>query len=410
MASIIEVGELQFKVQIRKKGHPPQYATFQTAKEAKNWADDIESDMRRGIHVSRAKAERITLSELIQRYRQEVLPQKRGKHLSPALKKLDAALGMYTLTNLSTEIIKKYRDDRLKNGGVSGETTRKEINILSLLIKFAGEECGWPVPENPCKNVKRPSPGKARGRRLRDGELEALLAAAPANLGLLTRFAIASGARLGELLALNWSDIDEKTNLITIRGILRRELKNEDESREMLLFPETKTILGEVKALLLKSGLPDHSDARIFPWWRAADSLNKSWTRAKTQAQAERLKQSGKEVPKRSEPVVKSNITKRSAGIEGVGDATTRDGKKSIKQVNQAGKRVAAQRVAIDGLSDGFLSDLRFHDLRREAGSRWLEEGKTPLEVSEMLGHKSPSITLGVYASLSMKEMAKKYC
>jgi integrase len=36
---------------------------------------------------------------------------------------------------------------------------------------------------------------------------------------------------------------------------------------------------------------------------------------------------------------------------------------------------------------------LHFHDLRREAGSRWLEGGINLLTVSKMLGHASVSMT-----------------
>ena len=43
----------------------------------------------------------------------------------------------------------------------------------------------------------------------------------------------------------------------------------------------------------------------------------------------------------------------------------------------------------------GFLENFRFHDLRHEAASRFMEKGFSLVEVGYILGHKSPQMTLG---------------
>lgn len=391
MASIKKVGDLQWKVQVRRKGYPAEYATFKTFDEAETWALNTESDMKRGVYVSRAAAKHITLNDIIQRFRTEVLPTKRGKHYSPALNALATGLGEYSLSALQSRHVVNYRESRLKKDGVAGETARKEINLLSRLIDLAGKEWDAPLAFNPCKMVSRPAPSKPRNRRPKGEELAALLNACEPNLSLLIRFAIATGARLGELLSVKWTDIDQAGKIMLIRGIDGLGTKNGDETRDAPLFKESRDILAEIRLL------PPSTDGRIFHWWRASDSLTKSWVRARTRAQAEHLKQHGKEglIPR-------SNIV-------GEGDKTPRGNAKSLQQVNQANKRAAAVRIAVDQLADGFLSDLRFHDLRREAASRWLEQGKTPLEVSRYLGHKSPGITLRVYENLSIRDSLLKY-
>jgi integrase len=54
------------------------------------------------------------------------------------------------------------------------------------------------------------------------------------------------------------------------------------------------------------------------------------------------------------------------------------------------------------------LPRIRFHDLRHTAASLMLSHGVAALVVSKILGHSSPSITLGIYAhsTLDMQDHA----
>jgi hypothetical protein len=65
MATIRNRGEYQWEVQIRRKGYPAQRKTFETKADAQAWARMIESEMDRGVFVSRAEAERTLFSDLI---------------------------------------------------------------------------------------------------------------------------------------------------------------------------------------------------------------------------------------------------------------------------------------------------------------------------------------------------------
>lgn len=51
MASILERGPKQYQVVIRRKNHPTQTKTFETRREAKAWANVIESEMARGFDL-----------------------------------------------------------------------------------------------------------------------------------------------------------------------------------------------------------------------------------------------------------------------------------------------------------------------------------------------------------------------
>lgn len=282
MASIKKVGDLQWKVQVRRKGYPNQYGTFRTSQQAQAWARQIESEMDRGVFVSRGEAERTTVSDLIERYREDELPKKRGKGFGPALNALESRLGKYSLAALSSKLVTDYRKKRLAT--VSADTTRKEINLLSKLIDLAGKEWGMPLPSNPCSMVSRPAPGKARERRLEGDELGRLLAECEPHAGALVRFAIETAARLGELLSVKWADVDLKKQVMTVRGIDERGTKNGDAVRQVPLSSAAVEVLEGLKAL------PLSIDGRVFWWWKASDSFNKTWRRVCARAGVDGLR------------------------------------------------------------------------------------------------------------------------
>ncbi len=78
MASFRKRGPYQWQAQIRQKGQPLQTKTFETRAAAEQWARKVEYEMDRGTFVSRAEAESTTLMELLERYRNEVTPLKKG--------------------------------------------------------------------------------------------------------------------------------------------------------------------------------------------------------------------------------------------------------------------------------------------------------------------------------------------
>jgi len=66
-------GNKSYDVQIRLRGFPPQTRTFNSKTLAKQWAAQVETDLRAGRYLQRIEAERHTVHEMIDRYRREVL-------------------------------------------------------------------------------------------------------------------------------------------------------------------------------------------------------------------------------------------------------------------------------------------------------------------------------------------------
>ncbi len=64
MASISKRGRY-WRAQIVRRGYPPQYRTFDTRAEAEAWSRAMESEMDRGIFVSRVESEKTTLADAL---------------------------------------------------------------------------------------------------------------------------------------------------------------------------------------------------------------------------------------------------------------------------------------------------------------------------------------------------------
>ncbi|WP_232435483.1 hypothetical protein [Burkholderia ubonensis] len=78
MATITKRGPYQWRAQVRRHGYPAQSKTFNTKVEAEAWANMIESEMSRGVWISRSEAEATTLFEALKRYEKEVSSMKKG--------------------------------------------------------------------------------------------------------------------------------------------------------------------------------------------------------------------------------------------------------------------------------------------------------------------------------------------
>ena len=76
METVQKRGPCQWRVQIRKKGHPPQPRTFDVRSESDAWDRQVEGEMDRGLFVSWKEAENMTLSEALDRYEREISSKK----------------------------------------------------------------------------------------------------------------------------------------------------------------------------------------------------------------------------------------------------------------------------------------------------------------------------------------------
>jgi integrase len=207
MASIRE-RDGKYQVRIVRKGYPPLSRTFTTRTDAARWARATEVEIERGAIVSGAKCP--TLAEAIERYMAECTPRKKSARSERYLLQSWArsSLAPCLLIRLRPSQIAQWRDRRLAQGA-SVQTVRNGLTALSTVFEQAIREWGVDYAINPVRRIKRPSPPKARTRRVSDTEVLAIKAVTGSpHLSDLIDLAVETAMRLGELVALRVGQID----------------------------------------------------------------------------------------------------------------------------------------------------------------------------------------------------------
>ncbi len=139
MATIDKRGDLQWRAQIRRKGYPVQRKTLNSRTEAEAWAAVVESEMARGVFVSRSESESTTLKDALDRYKQEILPTKKRHHsILSQIRVISDRLGQYSLAAINPSLLAKYRDERGKE--VGPQSVKHDLFLLSRLFNVAIKE------------------------------------------------------------------------------------------------------------------------------------------------------------------------------------------------------------------------------------------------------------------------------
>jgi len=181
-------GSTSYKVEVRLKGYPQQRATFSRLTDARAWARDTESDIKRGRHFKTTEGKRHTLADLVDRYTRDVLPTKKASTQPYQRRQLGwwkAELGDYTIADCTPALIGEARD-KLAREPVkpkrpdsppryrSPASVVRYLAVLSHAFTVAAKEWGW-LEDNPCLKVKKPREPRGRVRFLSDEERDVLL-------------------------------------------------------------------------------------------------------------------------------------------------------------------------------------------------------------------------------------------
>ena len=346
MASFRKRGELQWQARVARKGFPPQVRTFITRADAEAWAIDTEASMRRGTFVDRTESERTTLAEALDRYEREVTVSKKGAVQEKGrISTLKASsLATMPLAAIRGLDVSNYRDKRAKT--VSASSILNELAVLSHLFTIARKEWGMENLGNPVQLARKPKTPKGRTRRLSADEEPRLMEGCnQVNPEALTPLVILA--------------VETAMRLSELLALDWRHINFESKVATLL---DTKN--GEIRhvplstrALLTLQELKHHPEhSRVFWNWSASDTVNKPWRRA----------------------------------VENARNAYVAECKLSGKKPK-----------------DAILTDLRFHDLRHEATSRFFERGFNAMEVAAITGHKTLQM-LKRYTHLRAEDLAER--
>ena len=148
-------GRKVWQVRVRKKGYPQQARTFDLKAQAVAWAQQVETEMTRGVFISRTEAEATTLGEALERYRVEITPRKRA--IGQENQRIDLwcrhKLASRSLASIRGKDVANYIRER-EAAGVGANTIRLELALLSHLFTIARSAWGMESLGNPVALVK----------------------------------------------------------------------------------------------------------------------------------------------------------------------------------------------------------------------------------------------------------------
>lgn len=228
MASIAK-RDGKFRVQIRRQGQGSLSKTFTLRKDAERWARETEAAVEAGRYTKPeiAKAEEAaidpsttTLQALVERYRDTVTANKRGKVSEAAILNAfirNAPIASKKLSDISSTDWARYRDARLKE--IKAISVKRQLSIFSRIYEVARAEWGLKI-DNPLASVSLDYVDQRRDRRLKEEELDLIITEAKRRRNPLVLqvilWAKETGMRRGEILAMRWDHIDLKGRVLTI--------------------------------------------------------------------------------------------------------------------------------------------------------------------------------------------------
>lgn len=256
-------GTVTYRVRIRQKGAPALSSSFQTRRQAIEWAQRMEAEVRAGRYFGREEGREKTFTQFIDRYIEKELPKNPKAYAKQKLLLTwwKSHLGKYFLCHITPSIIAELRDLLMSEKTPRGiirtpSTANRYLAALSRAFTICEREWRW-VRENPVLKITRPKENKPRERFLDKQEIARLLEVCKKSrsqyLYAIVLFALSTGARKGEILSLTWNDVDFARMMATFR-----ETKN-GETRAVHL---STTIIKRLKEEKERRLVPS---AYVFP-------------------------------------------------------------------------------------------------------------------------------------------------
>lgn len=219
------------RVTVRLPGGKRETATFDTMKQAEEWAEPLERKKKLGM-IEAHRGQRIKVEDLWSAYHDDV-----GSKMDSArwnLYRINTwstdPLAQMMLSEVTTHEINQWAARRAEH--VSGSTVNREMNLMSACFTYAVKVRKW-LKENPCHGASRPEHNPPRDRALLTAdEIEALciatgfsldpaLKSKSARVGACFLLALETGMRSGEILRLRPQDYDRDRRVVKVAAVER---------------------------------------------------------------------------------------------------------------------------------------------------------------------------------------------
>jgi len=320
-----------------------------TKTEAKQKLDAFLADLRSGKVVLGPKqtVEQYLTHWLENEHRLEIGPATLQQYRSTLRVHLIPAFGHIQLDQLKREQVQALCAAKL-DSGLAPRSVHIIYSVLSCALSAAVEN--GILARNVCKNVVLPKVLRKKHDVLDKSQAQRLVEAARGRrLWFLLLMALTTGARVGELLALHWEDIDLESTRVNIHRTVSRIIGIGQLER---LQP--KSLSGRRRVILAQAVVDgiEEQKAYIAVLRERAD---------------DKWKDLNLVFPNKNGSYLK------------------------IDQVEQELKAI---------LAAAGLTERTFHKLRHSAATILFAAGVNPKVVQEMLGHSDISMTLGLYGDV----------
>lgn len=191
-------------------------ASFRTKREAEVWGARREYELY--DDGNKKPAAKHTLAKLLEQYRDDVSPTKRGERWE--LVRINAILKSSLpihkpLALCTTEALGKWRDARMQQ--VSAGSVLRDIGLLSSVFEYARRELKW-IEVNPVKDLRKPRQPDHRNIIISRSQIKALLTcldyhpcqpirSVQQSVAACFLLALRTGMRAGELCNLPWDRV-----------------------------------------------------------------------------------------------------------------------------------------------------------------------------------------------------------
>jgi integrase len=304
LASIAKVAA-GWRVQIAIQG-VRESRTLSTKAEAAAWAAQRETEIRteKSTGVQRGR----TVDDAFRRYEKEVSVHKPG-HAKERIRlaavgrmKVDGTeLSDWKLADVTSEVLGKWRDQRLTVDKVLGSSVNRDLNLLSHVFSSAVKEWKW-LAKSPTTDVRRPADPPPRDRLYSQDEIDRLCSAlgidaeqsSPVEtktqcVGIAFLFAIETAMRAGEICGIMPEHVNGRVvTLPKTKNGTKRDVPLSSRAAALLKLlpepPEGGTVFGITSASLdalfrkarVRSGITNGTfhDTRHLAITRLAKKLN----------------------------------------------------------------------------------------------------------------------------------------
>lgn len=274
-------------------------------------------------------------------------------------------IGNIKLVDLRTNHIQAYYNSLIAEDGKSPSTIKTINKCLKSCLNQALKE-GY-IMKNYCTLITLPKGSNNSKTSIDVFSLEEqqsfMLECMNRNNGMLYILALGTGLRLGEILALKWTDINFKDNYISItKAIKSTYVIDSKGNREFQILEQDPKTKNSIRTVPLNESL-----IRLLQQYRKEQLLN------------------------------------RDCNIEIYFDNNLVFCTPTGNYLNESNVRKTFKRI----LKKCNLKEIRFHDLRHTFATRLFENSIAPKTVQSILGHSDISTTLNIYTHV-MKDTQDK--